>query len=70
MRSFVKIKPSQNGKITLPFIDIGKSCLNHELFISLMCLLMQFPKISESTVSDFKLKVVTISLLMATFVVC
>ena len=27
MRSFVKIKPSRNGKITLSFIDIGKSCL-------------------------------------------
>ena len=23
MRSFVKIKPSRNGKITLSFIDIG-----------------------------------------------
>ena len=28
MRSFVKIKPSRNGKITLSFIDIGKSCLS------------------------------------------
>ena len=48
MRSFVKIKPSWNGKITLSFIDIGQFCLNHELFISLMCLLMQFMKIKFS----------------------
>ena len=27
MRSFVKIKPSRNDKITLSFIDIGKSNL-------------------------------------------
>ena len=26
MRSFVKIMPSQNGKITLSFTDLGKSC--------------------------------------------
>ena len=32
MRSFVKIKPSRNGKITLSFIDIGKSCLSREFF--------------------------------------
>ena len=38
MRSFVKIKPSRNGKITVSFIDIGKSCLNREFFTSLMCL--------------------------------
>ena len=55
-RSFVKIKPSRNGKITLSYIDIGKSCLNREFFTSLMCLLMKFAKIknlakiSESTV--------------------
>ena len=32
MRSFVKIKPSQNGKNTMSFIDIGKSCLNRDFF--------------------------------------
>ena len=32
MRSLVKIKPSGNGKTTLSFIDIGKSCLSLELF--------------------------------------
>ena len=44
-QSFVQIKPSQNGKITLLFIDIGKSCLNCEFFTSLMCHLMLFAKI-------------------------
>ena len=55
MRSFVKIKPLRNGRITLSFIDIGKSCLSREFFTSLICLLMLFAKknlakISESTV--------------------
>ena len=44
MRSFVKIKPSQNGKITLTFIDIGKSCLSREFFTSLVSFLMLFAK--------------------------
>ena len=48
MRSFVKIKPSRNGKITLSFIDIGKSCLNREFFTSLMCPSMLFAKIKFS----------------------
>ena len=47
MRSFVKIKPSRNGKITLSFIDIGKSCLNREFFTSLIILLMQLSKIKS-----------------------
>ena len=32
----MKIKPSQNGKISLSFIDIGKPCLSREFFTSLM----------------------------------
>ena len=32
MRSFVKIKPSRNGKLTLSFINIGKSCLSCDFF--------------------------------------
>ena len=48
MRSFVKIKPSRNGKITLSFIDKGKSCLIREFFTSLICLLMLFAKIKFS----------------------
>ena len=45
MRSFMKIKPLQNGKISLSFIDIGKSCLIHEFLTSLICHLMLFAKI-------------------------
>ena len=45
MQSFVKIKPSRNGKITISFIDIGKSCLSHEFFTSPICLLVLFSKI-------------------------
>ena len=57
MRSFMKIKPSRNGKIILLFIDIGKSCLNREFYHITN---MSFndirenkilAKISESTVS-------------------
>ena len=48
MQSLVKIKPLRNGKITLLFIDIGKSCLSHEFFTSLICLLMLFAKIDFS----------------------
>ena len=46
MQSFVKIKPSRNGKITLSFIDIGKPCLSRDFFyIILICLLLLFAKI-------------------------
>ena len=48
MRSFVKIKPSRNGKTTLSLIDIGISCLSREFFTSLICLLMLFAKIKFS----------------------
>ena len=47
-RSFVKIKPSRNGKITLSFIDIGKSSLSRKFFKSPICLLMPFAKIKFS----------------------
>ena len=55
MRSFVKINPSRNDKITLSFIDIGISCLSREFFTSLICLdaireNKILAKISESTV--------------------
>ena len=56
MRSFVKIKPSQNRKITLPLIDKGKSCLNRKFFTSLNVSFNAIhenkilAKISESTV--------------------
>ena len=48
MRSFVKIKPSRSGKITLSFIDIGKVYLSRDFFTSLICLLMLFAKIKFS----------------------
>ena len=48
MRSFVKIKTSRNGKITLSFNDIGKSCLSRDFFTSLICLLLLFAKIKFS----------------------
>ena len=44
----MNIKPSGNGKITLSFIDIGKSCLNREFLSSLICLLILFAKIKFS----------------------
>ena len=53
---FREKKPSQNGKITLSFIDICTSCHSYEFLTSLICLLMPFAqkkilaKISESTV--------------------
>ena len=45
---FREMKPSRNGKITLSFIYIGKSCLSREFFTSLVCLLMLFAKIKFS----------------------
>ena len=45
---FRERKPSRNGKITLSFIDIGKSCLSCGFFTSLICLLMLFAKIKLS----------------------
>ena len=48
-RSFVKIKPSRIGDITLSFTDIGKSCPVREFYIAfLMCLLTLFAKIKFS----------------------
>ena len=44
MRSFVKIKSSRNGEITLSFTDIGKSCLSCKLLTLQICLLMLFAK--------------------------
>ena len=38
MRSFVKIKSSQNGEITLSFTDIEKSCPSREYIASQICL--------------------------------
>ena len=44
MRSFVKIKCSQNGEITLSFTDIVKSCSSCKCLGSQICYLTLFPK--------------------------
>ena len=43
----MKIKSSQNGKITLSFTDICKSCLSLEFLTSQICLLTPFAKINS-----------------------
>ena len=48
MRSFVKMKSSQNGEITLSFTDMVKSCPSHELIALQICYLMLFAKIKFS----------------------
>ena len=56
MRSCMKIEALQNGKITLLFTDIGKSCPSREFLKSQMCILTLFAekkileKISKFTV--------------------
>ena len=44
----MKIKYSQNGEITLSFVNMAKSCPSHELLMSQICLLMLFVKIKFS----------------------
>ena len=48
MQSFVKIRPSRNGEITLSFTNIGKSCLSCEFLTSYIYLLRLFAKIKFS----------------------
>ena len=60
MRSFVKIKPSRNGEITLSFTDIGISCLSREFLTSQICLLTLFAKIKFSR--NFRIYSILISL--------
>ena len=48
MRSFLKIKSSRNGEITLSFTDIGKSCPSRKFFMSQIGLLTLFAKIKFS----------------------
>ena len=45
MRSFVKMKSSGNGEITLLFTDLGQSCPSGEFLASQICLLRLFAKI-------------------------
>ena len=42
LRSFLKIKSSQNGEITLLFTDIGKSCTSCNFLAPQECLLTLF----------------------------
>ena len=42
MRSFMKIKTSQNGQVTLSFTYVGKSCPSHEFLTRKMSLLTIF----------------------------
>ena len=54
MRSFVKIKSSQNGEITLSFTDIDKSRIFREFSTSQLCVLTLFAKNTILTkISDF-----------------
>ena len=48
MPSFMKIKPSGNGKITLSFTDVGKSCASCKFLTWKICLLTLFVKIKLS----------------------
>ena len=48
MRSFVKIKSSQNSEITLSFTDIENSCPSREFLVSQISLLTLFVKIKFS----------------------
>ena len=48
MRSFVKIKSSPNGEITLSTTDIVKSCSSRDFLLSQVCLLTLFAKIKIS----------------------
>ena len=50
MLSYVKIKSSRNGEITLFFTDISKSCPSPTFLTLQICLLTVFTKISVFTV--------------------
>ena len=55
MRSFVKIKSSQNGEITLSLTDKGKACQSRDFYVANMsfnaiCENKILVKISEFTV--------------------
>ena len=41
-------KSSRNGKITLSFTDLGKSCPSHEILTTKICLLTLFAKMRFS----------------------
>ena len=49
LRSFMKIKQSRNGEITLLFTDVGKSCPSREFLMWQICLLTLFAKTKSIT---------------------
>ena len=58
MRSFVKIKSSQNGEITLSTTDIVKSCSRRDFYVASMsfnaiCENKNLAKISRFTVIEY-----------------
>ena len=52
MQSFVKIKSLRNGKITLSFTDICKSCLSWDLLMLQICLLTLLTKKIIAKISE------------------
>ena len=53
MQSFVKIKSSRNGEITLSLTDIEKSCPSREYLAWQKCLFTLFVKIKFAKISGF-----------------
>ena len=48
MRSFVKIKSFGNGKVSLSFVIMAKSCPSHEFLMWQICLFTLFTKLKSS----------------------
>ena len=62
MRSFLKIKSSRIGALTLLFTNKGKSCPVRNFFTYQMCLLTLFAKIKyREKISEFTVFVIPIS---------
>ena len=53
MRSFVKIKSSQNGEISLSITDKGKSCTSRKLLAPQECLSALFAGKNPEKISGF-----------------
>ena len=53
MRSFVKMKSSQNGEITLSITDKGKSCTSRKLLAPQECLSTLFVEKNPAKISGF-----------------
>ena len=54
MQTFVKLKSSRIGEITLSITDIGKSCTSREFLVPLEYLLTLFGKIYRFAVTPFR----------------